>query len=127
MKKLLVSIAACVFLSGALSSCYYYNDDDVAIKVQDNVDEYKLSARFNERKTRAVQNYIEDYTGSDDLFTSAGSEIDGDITIDNGTQVYIKCKKGRLKIKLDKDGNSYDSYENVKDMCEGIKELLAEN
>ncbi len=127
MKKAFILFAACWVLLGVFSSCYYYSNDDVAISIKDSDDEYKLSARFDKNKTRAVQNFIEDYTENSGLFTSVNSEVEGAVTLDDNTKVYIKAKKGQLKIKLDKDENSQESYENIKDMCEGIKELLAEN
>jgi hypothetical protein len=127
MKKGFILFAVVVLLTGMFSSCYYYNDDDVAISIKDSYNEYKLSARFTKSKTREVQNYIENYTENSGLFTSANSEVEGAVTLDDNTKVYVKAKKGQLKIKLDKDENSQESYERIKDMCEGIKELLAEN
>jgi hypothetical protein len=130
MKKGFILIAAVVLLTGMFSSCYNYsdyNDDDVAISIKENENEYKLSARFDKNKTWVVQNYIENYTENSGLFKSDNNEVEGTVTLDDNTTVYIKSKKGRLKIKLDKEENSEESYERIKDMCEGIKELLAEN
>ncbi len=127
MKKTFILIAVGVVLLSVFSSCYYYSDDDVAISIKDSDDEYKLSARFDKNKTRAVQNFIEDYTDNNGLFKSANSEVDGKITLGDNTMVYIKSKRGKLKIQFDKDENSEESYERIKNMCEGIKDLLAEN
>jgi hypothetical protein len=130
MKKGFILIAVAVLLTGMFSSCYNYNDyndDDVSISIKENENEYKLSARFDKNKTWVVQNYIENYTENSGLFKSDNNEVEGTITLDDNTTVYIKSKKGRLKIKLDKEENSQESYENIKDMCEGIKDLLAEN
>jgi phosphate-selective porin len=127
MKKGFILIAVVVLLTGMFSSCYNYNDDDVAISIKENDNEYKLSARFKRNKTRAIQNYIENYTENSGLFKSDNDEVEGTVTLDDNTTVYIKSKKGQLKIKLDKEENSQESYERVKDMCEGIKDLLAEN
>jgi hypothetical protein len=129
MKKNFILLAVGIFLTGMFSSCYNYsyNDDDVAISIKENSNEYKLLARFDKNKTKAVQNYIEDYTANIGLFKAGNNKVDGIVTLNDNTTVYIKFKKGRLKIKLDKEQNSEQSYEKIKEMCEGIKELLAGN
>ena len=124
-------IALCMFLLCGFSSCYndsyFSNSDDVSISIQESDDVYKMSASFDERKTRKVKNYISDYTG-DGLFQSGGNVVmDAKTTYGDNINVYIKFRPGRLKIKLDKDENSEEAYNEVKDMCEGIKELLADD
>ena len=124
-------IALCIFFLYGFSSCYndsyFSNSDDVSISIQESDDIYKMSASFDERKTRKVKNYISDYTGDNGLFKSGGNVVmDAATTFGDNIKVYIKFRPGKLKIKLDKDENSEEAYNEVKDMCEGIKELLAD-
>ena len=128
MKKFLILVAAGVFLANTFSSCFNYHDNDVSISIQEDEDEYKLSAHFEDRKTRAVQNFIKEYTASTVNFKSKGNNyVDATVTLDDNTKFYIKSKEGLLKIKFDKEQNSEESYEKIKEMCEGVKDLLAEN
>ena len=128
MKKIFILVAACVFLANIFSSCFNYHDNDVSVSIQEDEEEYKLSAHFEDRKTRAVQNFITEYTTSAINFKSSNNYyIDATVTLDDDTRFYIKSKEGLLKIKFDKEQNSEESYEKVKEMCEGVKELLAEN
>ncbi len=128
MKKAFVLVAACVFLANIFSSCFNYHDNDLSISIQEDEEEYKLSAHFEERKTRAVQNFIKEYTASNINFKRRNNNyIDATVTLDDDTKFYIKSKQGILKIKFDKEQNSEASYEKIKEMCEGVKELLAEN
>jgi len=46
------------------------------------------------------------------------------ITLDDKTTFYMKSYPGELKIKLNKQDNSYDSYTKIKDLCEGLKEII---
>jgi hypothetical protein len=128
MKKAFILIAASVFFVNIFSSCFRYHSNDVSISIQEDEEQYRLSAHFEDRKTRAVQNYIREYTASTVNFKSRGNNyVDATVTLDDNTRFYIKSKQGQLKIKLDKEENSAESYEKIKEMCEGVKELLAEN
>ena len=128
MKKAFILIAAGLFFVNIFSSCFNYRDNDVSISIQEDEEQYRLSARFEDRKTRAVQNYISRYTASTVNFKSRRNKyVDATVTLDDNTRFYIKSKQGLLKIKLDKEENSAESCEKIKEMCEGVKELLAEN
>jgi hypothetical protein len=117
-----------VFLLSVFSSCFRYHDNDVSISIKEDDEEYRLSARFDDSKTRAVQNYIKDCTSPNSIFNHGGhNEIDATLTLDDNTRFYIKSYEGRLKIKLNKEENSEESCERIKEMCEGVKQLLAEN
>ena len=128
MKRFIILIAGCMVFVIIFSSCFNYHNNGVSISIKEDEEEYQLSARFDERKTRMVQNYIKECTESKGLFRYGGhGNLDARLTLDDNTRVYIKSREGRLKIKLDKEENSEESYERIKQMCEGVKDLLAEN
>lgn len=120
-------IIAVLLIIIVLSSCYYHHSHDVSISIQEDEEEYRLLARFDERKTKLVQNYINQHAGNNNVFKTGRVKIDASTTIEDDIPVYIKFHPGRLKIKFNKEENPEESYEKVKDMCEGIKDLLAEN
>jgi site-specific DNA-adenine methylase len=129
MKARFLFFAAALFLSSVFSSCvHFHHHDDVAVSIQEDEEEYRLNARYNDDKTMAVDNYIKTCTESNGQYRYGGhGNFDATITLDDNSQVYIKSRRGRLKIKFDKETNSEEAYEKVRDMCEGIKDLLAEN
>ena len=120
--------AGCLFLLFGFSACHVHhgNNHDLSVSVKESDDEYQFTASFDEDKTRKVQNFISGYTGENGLFKNGGNvEIDANTTLDDNAQIYIRCHPGRLKIKFDRDDNSAISYEHAKEMCEGIKDILA--
>lgn len=131
MKTRFLLLISCMFLVALVSSCYSYhstnNSDGVSVTVSENEEEYKLSASFDENKTRLVQNYVQDFTGNTGLIKSGKIEINANLMPNNNTKFYIKCKSGQLKIRFDREENSEEAYERIQEMCEGIKELLIEN
>jgi hypothetical protein len=127
MKVRFLLVAVVLFFAVVFSSCHRHHHD-VSVSIQESEEEYRLSASFDESKTRQVQNYIDEYTGNNGIFRSGGNvEIDATTTLEDNIRVYIKSHPGRLKIKFDKADNDEAAYEKVKDMCEGIKALLAKN
>ena len=130
MKTRFFWIAGGLFLLSVFSSCHWHRHyHDVSISINDDEDIYQLSARFDERKTHDIEMYLKECAKSiDGRYVSGGHDyIDANLILDDDTRVYVKSHDGRLKIKFNKENNSAASYERVKDMCEGIKQLLAKN
>ncbi len=120
--------AGCILLMVIFSSCFYHHNNDVSVSIHESDEEYRMSAKFDDIKTSEVQNYIKECTSSEAIFKHNNhGTIDAEVILDDNTRFYIKSYEGRLKILLDKEENSAESYERVKEMCEGVKELLADN
>jgi hypothetical protein len=83
-----------------------------------------MKAYFDRRKTIEVENYMNEKIGDRSHMSFTNTRIDGQISLDDHTIFYIKKYPGFLEIKLDKDQNNFDSYQRVKAMCEGIKEVV---
>ncbi len=64
--------------------------------------------------------------GSRSKMSFINSRIDGTIALDDHTKIYIKKSPGVLEIKLDKDENSSESYNEIKSMCQGMEKVLTE-
>ena len=129
MKIRFLLVAGVLFFISVLSSCHWHHSShDVSVSINDDEDIYLFSARFDDSKTVAVERYIKQCTEDGHIFKYGGhGDMDATLTLDDNTRVYIRSREGRLKIKFNKEENSEESYERVKDMCEGIKELLAKN
>jgi hypothetical protein len=120
-------IIAVLLIMIVLFSCNHHGDHDVSISVSEDEDEYRFSARFDESKTQMIQNFMSRHFDGSDIFKGGNIKIDATTNFEENVPVYIKFNPGRLKIKFNKEENEEASCEHVKDMCEGIKELLAQN
>ncbi len=128
MKHGLFEILGALFLIFALQSCFHFHHHNVDISINDKDEDYQLSASYPQEKTRAVENFIKHCTEHNSHFSfSNHANIDGNLILDDNTKFYLKSREGYLKIKFNKEDNSTESYEKVKDMCEGIKNVLVNN
>ncbi|MBS1509307.1 MAG: hypothetical protein JST86_00585 [Bacteroidetes bacterium] len=105
----------------------FANHNGLSISVNESAHSYQLFAKFNRKRTKDVLQYIDEYAGNNSIFHSGNVEIDACTYLEDQTRVYIYSHPGSLKIKFDKDENSEESYEKVKEMCEGIKDVLSQN
>ncbi len=112
---LLATIASLPFLKKEL------NGDNIKVSVSETKEEYRFEARFNKNKSDAVSEYMDDYLDQK-IFENA--QIDAAMRLNDGTQIYAKTEEGEVKIRLDKQLNSRESYEKIKKMGEGIKRIL---
>lgn len=99
-----------------------FNGDNINISVKETVEEYKFSAEFNKNQSKKVQEYMDDFLNQ---HTFRNAEIDADMTLDDHTKFYVKTMPGEVKIKLNKEKNTVESYHKIKEMGEGIKRVLA--
>jgi hypothetical protein len=113
---LLVAITACVHFDRESS--------DLSLQYREDDEEYSFTGRFDKSKTGKVEGYIEKTLEENWLFGKANDWQDYEATLEDHTKIHIKASPGKLKIVLDKEENSRTSYLKVKQMCEGLKEIL---
>lgn len=97
------------------------NGDNIKVSVNETKEEYRFEAHFSKDKSDAVSEYMDDYLDQK-IFENA--QIDAAMRLNDGTQIYAKTDGGEVKIRLDKQLNSRESYEKIKKMGEGIKRIL---
>ena len=127
MKKNVLSILVALIIIASMPSCFHYNDHDISISVSDDEDEYEMDADFKRSQTRAVQVYLNDHLLSGNMKLTRNDDIDKEITLDDKTTFYINSNPGSLQIKIDKTKNSEEQCERVRQACEDLKEILADN
>lgn len=110
----------------ALSSCHNHRHD-ISISVSDDEDEYEMDAAYRKNKTHAVQVYLNDHLLSNSTVSVKNDLKDKEITLDDNTTFYINSNPGSLNIKIDKTKNSEESCEKLRQVCEELKDILAEN
>ena len=122
-KRNLLYAALILSITVVLSSCFH--DHDLAIHVNDDEDVYRLRASFDEDLTSDVQRVINRHLNRHHYTSMVHVFTDKEIRLDDGTSFYIKTGPGRLKIKIDKDENTEEACEDLREMCEEIKIVLA--
>lgn len=127
-KRNLLYAALIVSVVLALSSCFHDHDFDhhnISIRINDNEDVYRMRAYYDDDLTGEVQRVINTHLKQHHSNALIRWNTEKEITLDDGTVVYIKTKPGRLKIKVDKTENPEEGCERVKEMCDEIKDVLA--
>ena len=117
------ALAPFVLLCCSFVSCWHHRGD-ISINYSESDAYYSMDARFHENRTRDVEEYMDDQIGRRSNISFANTRIDGRIGLDDNTSFFIQKFPGHLKIELNKRQNSADSYQKIKSLCEGIKEVL---
>ena len=126
MKKTFLLTACSILLAAVFFSCsHFHHGDDISISLKDSRDSYKMIAYFNENQTARVHKYMDEQLGRRNNFSFTNAVMDATLTLDDRTTFYIKSSPGDIEINFEKEKNSYESYVQVKKMCEGIKTVLA--
>lgn len=125
MKKIFSFSSALVFCAGIFSACSIPADHDIRITVQDNPDAYRFVARFNPNDAPGVQYFVEERLGQNGFVTGKEKDLDATLLLNDGTDMYVRSSPGLLKIRLNRHDNSEASYRAVKQLCEGVKNILA--
>jgi hypothetical protein len=106
------------------TSCRWHHHGYTDISYNESGHYYSMKAYFNKNKTRKVESYMDERIGDRSNMSFVNTRIDGQIALDDHTTFYIKKYPGFLEIKLDKDQNSYPSYQRIRTMCQGIKDII---
>ena len=123
MKKLIPLIALIALACVTFMSCRY-NDRDIRITYNDADRYYSMNAYFSKKKIRAVERYMDRMLGDASDMSFVNSRINGKIALEDHTIFYIKKLPGHIKIELDKSENSEGSCERIREMCEGIEDVI---
>lgn len=110
-----------IFFISVLLACS--DGDNLKISVTDSDDTYEFLAKFEDEKTKRIQDFINSQVAPSSF---SGDHVDITTTLDDKTTFKLEERAGRVRIELDKEANSDASYQRIKKMCEGIKEVLAE-
>ena len=123
MKKQTILLYVLLFVG--VTSCRWHHYGNTDISYKESGHHYSMKAYFNKNKTRKLENYMDHEIGDRSNMSFVNTRIDGQIALDDRTTFYIKKYPGFLEINLDKEENSYESYQKIRIMCEGIKEVVA--
>src|SRR5438477_9345204 len=114
MKQFLLA-GCCVGLIIFYSSCSQnYHDGNTNISISETKSSYTMYAHFDKSKTTKVRKYMDEHLGKRNNISFVNTEVNANLTLDDKTKFYIKSSPGELKIKLDKEENSFESYTEIK-------------
>jgi len=105
-------------------SCIHNDKGNTSFSISESDHDYSMAADFNKRKTTTVEEFMDYSIGRKINMSFVNTRIDGTLALDDHTRFYIIKYPGFIKIKLDKDENTPEGYQQIKAMCEGIKKLL---
>lgn len=110
-------------LCSLLLSCGYH-DNNTSISYKDKDRYYSMNAHFSENRMKEVEQYMNERIGRKNNLSFSNTQTNALFTLDDGTKFHMQKYPGHLEIKLDKSENSRESYHSIKDMCEGIKNVV---
>jgi hypothetical protein len=117
-------LAAGAFIVIICNSSCMWRHHGTSIKVWENRTYFSMEAYFDKNKTPKVQQFMNSELGDRNSVSFTNTRMDAMITLDDKTTFYMKSYPGELKIKMNKHDNSYESYTEIKDLCEGLKEII---
>ena len=83
-----------------------------------------MDAYFSKDKTREIEYYLDRKLGRASNISLVNTKMDAMLTLHDHTKFYIRKAPGHIRIKLNKDENSYAAYHKIKSMCEGMETVL---
>ncbi len=122
--KYTVAIAICIML---LTGCVRYHSEriregNISITVKESDRRYRVDAKFSRSKTKEVARVIDQMLDANNTLET--DDLDGTISLEDDSRVYVRLRSGRLKIRFDKDENSETAYERVRDLTDKIKATI---
>ena len=126
MKKYIVSLALGFMMIAGTSSCFHHRHD-MSISISDDEDLYEMEADYRRNKSHAVQVYLNNHLLTTSNISIKNGYVDDEVTLDDKTTFYINTNPGELNIRINKNENSEESCERVRQICEELKEILDNN
>ena len=125
--KYTIAIALCIMI---LTGCVRYHserirDGKTSITIKESDHQYRMDAKFSRSKTAQVARMIDE--ALDDNGSLDTHDLNGNITLDDDTKLYIRLRSGRLKIRFNKDANSETAYDRIKELGDKIKITIHSN
>lgn len=126
MKKQTLSLAIGLMIIAGLSSCFHHRHN-ISISVSDDEDEYEMEADYRRNQSHAVQVYLNNHLLTNSKVSIHNGFVDDEVTLNDKTTFYINTNPGELNIRINKNENSEESCERVRQVCEELKQILANN
>lgn len=118
-------VAICIFIM-LLSGCIHYQTDRVrhgrlSVTMKESDSQFRLDAKFKRSQTDDVARIIRQDLGR---IVSDEENLSATFTIRDDDKLFVRLRKGRLKIRFDKDENDEAAYERVKKLADHMKAMV---
>lgn len=118
-------VAICIFIM-LLSGCIHYQTDRVrhgrlSVTMKESDSQFRLDAKFKHSQTDDVARIIRQDLGR---IVSDEENLSATFTIRDDDKLFVRLRKGRLKIRFDKDENDEAAYERVKKLADHMKAMV---
>lgn len=118
-------VAICIFIM-LLSGCIHYQTDRVrhgrlSVTMKESDSQFRLDAKFKRSQTDDVARIIRQDLGR---IVSDEENLSATFTIRDNDKLFVRLRKGRLKIRFDKDENDEAAYERVKKLADHMKAMV---
>lgn len=123
--KMKYVVAICIFIM-LLSGCIHYQTDRVrhgrlSVTMKESDSQFRLDAKFKRSQTDDVARIIRQDLGR---IVSDEENLSATFTIRDNDKLFVRLRKGRLKIRFDKDENDEAAYERVKKLADHMKAMV---
>jgi hypothetical protein len=99
----------------------------IMVSVSDDEDEYEMEADYRRNQSHEVQVYLNNHLLTNSNVSINNGYVDDEVTLDDKTTFYINSNPGELSIRINKNENSEESCERVKQICQELKQILAKD
>ncbi len=123
---LILPLVLASFIALLLCGCNN-NRNNTSITTKDNNKYYQFNARFNQRKSEQIKQCL-----NKSLMQYSGISLDKNyinetIVLNNDTKFYLQTAPGKIKVEFNKFENSEASYNQIKELCDDIKQQIQSN
>ncbi len=103
------------------------NRNSISITTKDNNKYYQFKARFNQRKSEQIKQCLNKSLMQYSDISLDNNYINETIVLNNDTKFYLQTAPGKIKVEFNKYENSEASYNQIKDLCDDIKQQIQSN
>jgi hypothetical protein len=126
MKNYIVPVVFGLMMIAGMSACFHHHND-FSISFSDDDDEFEMEADYPRHQAHDVKVYLNDHLLNNIAHRGKHSFKNEEITLDDNTTFYIDSYPGQLNIRVDKDENSEEGCERVRQMCKELKLVIEDN
>lgn len=118
-------VAICLFIM-LLSGCIHYETDRVrhgrvSITVKESDHQLRIDAKFKRSQTDQVARIVKEALDRNASYENIHATI---FTIRDDDKLFVRLRKGHLKIRLDKDENDEVTYNRIRRLADQIKIVM---
>ncbi|MBK6544463.1 MAG: hypothetical protein WAR77_04935 [Saprospiraceae bacterium] len=98
--------------------------DKISISESESDETYEITASYGLEKIQQVHNFLNESFAPTPVFNSVNDYFEKTFTFENKMRLYIKTNPGKLLLILNKQENSEESLEWMKNLYTGLEETL---